>query len=250
MDYMVYIHTNLINEKKYVGITSLTPERRWQKGYGYHRNAHFYSAILQYGWDNFSHEILFEGLSKEAACSKEIELIEKYKTNDPRFGYNNSTGGEFGSLGCHLSEEVRKRLSEQAKLRIGEMSPMYGKHHSEQSKKKMSESKKGKQTGENNPFYNKKHSEETRKRLSECRKGAKHTDETKAKMSETRRGVQTGRTGAKAYNSIPVICVETSIVYSCAAEAGRELGLPRTNITRVCKGKGKTAGGYHWKYVI
>jgi len=43
-----------------------------------------------------------------------------------------------------------------------------GSKHSEESKKKMSESKKGKMVGEKNPFYGKTHSEETRKKISEA----------------------------------------------------------------------------------
>jgi len=44
--YCIYVHTNLINNKKYVGITSQTiPERRWQNGEGYKHNSYFYTAI-------------------------------------------------------------------------------------------------------------------------------------------------------------------------------------------------------------
>jgi len=53
----------------------------------------------------------------------------------------------------------------------GEKHPRFGKHHSEESIKKMSESKKGKMVGEKNPFYGKTHSEEVRKKMSEAHKG-------------------------------------------------------------------------------
>lgn len=56
--------------------------------------------------------ILFENLTKEEACEKEIELIAKYKTNIHRygndFGYNLTDGGE-GTTGHILSEEARER---------------------------------------------------------------------------------------------------------------------------------------------
>lgn len=55
--------------------------------------------------------------------------------------------------------------------RSGENHPRFGKHHSEESIKKMSESKKGKLVGEKNPFYGKTHSEETRIKISEANKG-------------------------------------------------------------------------------
>ena len=58
-----------------------------------------------------------------------------------------------------------------------------GKHHSEETRKKMSEAK----NGENHPMFGKHHSEETRKKMSEATKGKPHSEETKRKMSEARK---------------------------------------------------------------
>ena len=55
----------------------------------------------------------------------------------------------------------------------GEKNPMYGKHHSEETKKRQSEAMKGKQVGENHPFYGKKHSDEAKKKMSEAHKGTR-----------------------------------------------------------------------------
>ena len=93
MEFYVYKHT-CPNEKIYIGITKQQPIKRWgYNGYGYRKNTLFYRAIQKYGWSNIKHEILYENLSKEEAEQKEIELIEKYKSNQPKYGYNIANGG-------------------------------------------------------------------------------------------------------------------------------------------------------------
>ena len=64
-----------------------------------------------------------------------------------------------------------------------------GKHLSEEHKKKIRETLKGKNTGKANPFYGKKHSEETKKKISETGKGKHPSEETKKKLSEARKGM-------------------------------------------------------------
>ena len=130
--YYVYLHLNKINGKKYYGITSEdNPEKRWKKGY-YHNN-HFQNAINKYGWENFEHIIIAENLSKKEAELKEQELILRNKTNNQAFGYNLTSGGGLGVF--RHSEESKKLMSEHTK---GELNPMYGKHHSEETKEKIS----------------------------------------------------------------------------------------------------------------
>lgn len=91
--YIVYRHTSP-SGKVYIGITQQHPEQRWQGGLGYRHNEYFFRAILKYGWDNFSHEILYSGLDKETASQIEIDLIRAGKCNDKRHGYNITSGGE------------------------------------------------------------------------------------------------------------------------------------------------------------
>lgn len=88
----VYIHTNKLNGKRYVGITSKIPEKRWQNGFGYHGQP-FYKAIKKYGWDNFDHEIIASHLTKEEAENFEKILIQKLDSYIKRNGYNVSIGG-------------------------------------------------------------------------------------------------------------------------------------------------------------
>jgi group I intron endonuclease len=163
------MHKNKINGKMYIGITSRTPETRWGNNgsqYTKTKNPCFYNAIQKYGWDNFEHIILFENLTEAEAKTKERELIAEYHTcvyDNPKMGYNMTMGGE-GLLGHIHSEETKRKMSES---RSGENNPWYGKHLPEETKKKLSESLKDKMVGENNPFYGQTHSDETKQKLSE-----------------------------------------------------------------------------------
>ena len=100
------------NGKRYVGITSVSTKERWgYKGsrYIYAKNkeiTHFGRAILKYGWDNIQHEIIFSDLSREDACQKEKELIKKYKTDQVKFGYNKTSGGES----FNFTDDVKQRM--------------------------------------------------------------------------------------------------------------------------------------------
>lgn len=80
LKFSVYRHTNLINGKVYIGITSQIPEKRWGKnGKNYTESIKFNNAIKKYGWNNFKHEILYEGLSNKEAISIEESLILYYQ---------------------------------------------------------------------------------------------------------------------------------------------------------------------------
>lgn len=144
-DYCVYKHT-CPNGKVYIGITCKNPYVRWRNnGAGYKRQKYFYNAILKYGWDNIKHEILCEGLSKEEACQKEIELIAYYKSNQRDYGYNKSIGGEINcGYKFHHSEKTKEHMSIVMKgnhnfgPQDGSNNGFYGKHHSEEAKKKIS----------------------------------------------------------------------------------------------------------------
>ena len=116
MNYTVYKHT-APDGRIYVGITSQKPTSRWQGGNGYKGNSYFTRAINKYGWENFSHEILFENLSRDEAVKIEIELIAKYKSNQRKFGFNISSGGESKS-GTTISQRQKDIISAASKGRI------------------------------------------------------------------------------------------------------------------------------------
>lgn len=137
--YTVYMHT-VPNGRRYIGITCQQPERRWRGGMHYDYNKRFFLVIVQYGWDNIKHEILYENLSKAEAKQKEIELIEEYKTNQEEYGYNMTSGGD-GAPNCTKSIETREKLSKANK----------GKKHTEEARRKIGEAHKELHLGGKSP---------------------------------------------------------------------------------------------------
>ena len=105
--YKVYKHTNLINGKSYIGITSQKVYKRWHPDH-YISCKRFYAAIQEFGWQNFSHKVLYEVDTKEEANRLEKEMIIQYKTTEAAFGYNISFGGIGGDNGG--SEKQRKKV--------------------------------------------------------------------------------------------------------------------------------------------
>jgi hypothetical protein len=114
---IVYLCTNIITKKHYVGITSQTFQKRKSvhKHNALTKNLpnYFYRSIRKYGWDNFIWNIIEDGVCDFAILnSKEIEYIEKYNafTN----GYNMTIGGD-GTVGYKHTEEAKNKISNATK---------------------------------------------------------------------------------------------------------------------------------------
>lgn len=221
--YKVYKHTTPAG-KVYIGITCREVNKRWQngRGYTYSHNYHFEQAIKKYGWENIRHEILCDGLTKEQAEAKEVELIREYDSTNPDKGYNIRSGGEAGS---RLNEETKRQLSE---MRKGEKNPMWGRH----DPKPWQRGNNRGIVGENHPMFG-------RRGEASVRFGARHSPESIEMMR------------ANNKNSRPVRCVETGEVFRSAQEAARALGKESGNAIMGCcnrKPHYNTALGYHWEH--
>ena len=189
----VYIHI-FENYKCYIGQTKNIEERWRCNGIGYKTQV-VYRPIEKYGWTNTSHIVICNGLTKEQVDDMEVALISLFKSNNKEFGYNVANGGD--GVGKH-SEETKNKISETRKGKcVGEKNPMYGKHHSDESRKKMSEVKKG----EKHYLYGKHHSDESRKKMSEARR--KHVGENSPNAKKVlcnRQIFTTAKECAKFYN--------------------------------------------------
>lgn len=129
------------------------------------------------------------------------------------YAYNNIYGNR-------LSSETRKKIGEASKGR----QTWSGKHHSQESKKKMSEAHKGKTL-----------SEEHKRKVGVALKGHKVSDDGRKRIGEA--------------HSKAVRCVETGEIFSSITKAQEATHIHKSNISSCCRGKAKTAGGYHWEFV-
>lgn len=234
--FCVYIHTNLINGKIYVGQTCQNPKVRWANGSTYKGSVYFYKAIQKYGWENFDHEVIASKLTQDEANHFEELLIEKLDTMNPKKGYNLKSGGENNLL----SDSIKQKISNAAKCRIGDKNSFFNKHHSEETKEKIRRKNKANFIKENNPMYGVHRYGENAPMY-----GKSHTDETKIKMSKNNSGANNPM--AKKFNQYGIdgIFIKT---WECAKYAENELNIRAQNIIRCAKGIRPTAGGFVWYY--
>lgn len=116
-DYIVYKHTSP-SGGVYIGQTHVGVNERARDGKAYmvlnKETGEFLQpalakAILKYGWDNFTHEVLYSGLTSEEADEKETELIEEAKGTG--ICYNICSGGKSGVPGANEHKIKQYTLS-------------------------------------------------------------------------------------------------------------------------------------------
>lgn len=235
--YLIYKYTNKHNNKVYIGQTIKSLEERAQSNGGNYRQCpKFYNAIKKYGWDAFVPEIIDTADTKKEADEKEKFYIKVYKSTEDAFGYNIDLGGHGGSL----PQEARDKISQKAKERYRDKTknPMYGKKHSEESRKKQSMKK----TGQNNPMYGTTWNDKQRTNCGTKGKTLNLTDEQRNILRERMREI-----GKRIVT--PIRCVSDGMEFASCKSASEFYNIPRPTITDNLKGRSKTCHGLVFEYI-
>jgi len=178
--HFTYKTTNLINNRYYLGMHSTNCLDDGYLGSG----KRLYYELKKYGRDNFKFEILKQFNSREELVQAEVNLVSEEVLKDPNC-LNivvGGSGGNVGKGGEHLggdcwaaanrywkTEEGLKKKSEIGKKVVskrmqegswklfqkGQPGPFLGKHHSEESKRKIGVANSVKQKGERNSQFGK-----------------------------------------------------------------------------------------------
>lgn len=205
--------------KSYIGQTIRPIEKRFEE----HRNKRkgcvaLYNAIKFHGWVNFEKD-WYECPDEDLNFDEEL-LIQEMGTLSPD-GYNLREGG--GNRG-KPSEESKRKMSEARR----------GKTLSEDHKKKMSEVMKG----EKNHMYGKNHVIDSIQKMRNAKCGEKNPNFEK--------------TGEKHHNSKRVYQYSLDGIFidsfGSTREAERHLKKNGTGIRSCALGKNKTAYGFKWSY--
>lgn len=166
MNGYIYITTNIVNGKQYIGQTTRNLSKRITEHKCQSGCPFFHKAIKKYGIKNFKWVPIEYPI--EELDEMESFWINKLSTLKPN-GYNLDTGGHINKK---ASEETKRKMSKSQTGRITSL----------ETKIKLSKSKKGKK----NHFYGKHHSKETIKIISEIKQNI--SDETRLKLSNAHKG--------------------------------------------------------------
>lgn len=207
---IVYKITNKINGKAYIGQTIQKLKRRWDFHVCKRSGCLALKAAFEkYGIENFTIEIVYEASSLEELCQKEQQFIQEFNTLAPN-GYNLTTGGERPVY----SDESRKKMSESSKGRL-----VWNKGLTKDDPRVAKYVRSGK-----DHHYTGK---------SSAVKGRKHTQKANDKWKES---------NLKRF--VKIKCVQTGQVFESINEAARVLGVRNGNITLVLQGKRSHTGGF------
>lgn len=282
----IYLITNIVTQKKYVGKTQRSIPIRWdehvktaQKNIKYP----LYSAMRKYGIGNFSISVL-EECDNQIIDEREKFFIRKLMTRTYENGYNMTEGGD-GTIGFkHLP-----------KTRIGNLNPFFGRRHSKKTKQKIKEKliafnatrrrpaaskqsltpeqkaanrqigiekRKTHWTQYGHPRTGTTHSAESRQKMKDAHLGKKLSSEHKNRIGDSQRGIPKGPFSVEHRSKLsksasnrrhepraqPIIRSDGKCFQSISEAKSSVYTTNSKLIIDCCKGSRSQAYGFSWKF--
>lgn len=217
----IYQIVNTRNGKRYIG-QAVNIHKRLQ-GHKQKRNkgTRLYNAIAKYGWENFKIFLVERVDDISKLDEREQFWMDTFQSYDGDKGYNI----------CRIASNTRgRRFSEKTRARLREIASG--------------------RTGEHNGFYGKHHSEETKRRIGTVNATKIRTEATKAKLKAARSVSGSGKP-PRPVAQVDVITRKTVRIWPSLGEAARHFGASLGSIIGCCRGvRGrKTVKGWIWRYV-
>lgn len=240
----VYLITNRIDGKRYVGVSSRGYIQRfrehvWDSLGG--SNTLLHAAIREFGPDNFDIQLLESNISDELISMKERYYVRAYDTFYIHGkGYNMTEGGT-GVCGYHHSAETKQILSTRFNGRsyppehgIKISNALRGMPKSDEHRAALSRARMGRFCGSENPFFGKHHSEHTKTLVSIA--NSKHSI---LRISDS---------GDVLETYLNLNCAGRWVVANALSAAKYDTCANRIN--EVCRSKNRQckAYGFHWAY--
>ena len=232
MDYYIYLTTNKINGKQYIGQHKGKPDDGYL-GSG----TSIMRAIAKYGKENFSKEIICFCETREEADQKEKEIIAEYNAVESKQFYNNQEGGKSadGWRACHRWMKEHPEEAKELYRKSGERLKQWGKDHPEEFREKVV-----KPFLEGSKKYWEAHPEQRAELMKQVNQAKEKWQETHPEEHQAQ--VNAWREAGSIANSQKIICITTGKIFNSQSEAGRYYNVPQSNISKCLRGERVSAG--------
>lgn len=272
----IYKIINIKNGKFYLGSSKNLLQRKKKHIYelnkGTHHSSYLQNAYNKYGAEAFRF-VVVEHVEEYRLLEVEQQYLDKLKPYLEGAGYNMSekatncvlTGENHWTYGLPSekhhwygkkhTKETKKRMSESQK---GELNHMYGKKYKLRSprtvewRKKQSEAHKGQVSG----FKGKKHTQEAKEIMRQKAIGRPVSDKVIYKSEDWIKNISIGKkgkgTGKDNPNAVKVVQLDISgneiKTFDTVTQASELTNSNKCGIVNCCRGRSKTSGGYKWMY--
>lgn len=204
-----------VNNKIYIGqaqniLQRFNDHRRNRNGHLIYRDCYLYRAIKKYGWNKFEISVLEKIDDLDLLNEREIFWIEELNPE-----YNMRDGGDCAR----------------------------GWKHTEEAKRKMSETKSKMYLGENNPFYGKSHSEEAKEKMRKAKLGKNLSKEHRDKIAKSNKSHLRKKQVVQYSMNGDFITIHKSV-----GDAANSVGVSQASLSNALIGNSKSSGGFKWKY--